>query len=71
MVFDIPLNSKVTGENNYDISTVLNYSLGIGYKYKDKISLEIRTFTNRDLLGYSARVGDFQSSSLILGYTIF
>jgi hypothetical protein len=70
-VFDIPVNSKVTGENNYDISTVLNYSLGIGYKYKDKISLELRTFTNRDLLGYTTRVGDFQSSSLILGYTIF
>lgn len=70
-VFDFPLNSKLTGENNFDISSSLNYSLGVGYKFKDKVSIEFRTFTKRDLLGYSTKIGDFKSSSLILGYTLF
>lgn len=71
LVFDIPLNSEITGENNFEVSSVLNYSLGIGYKFKDKISLEFRTFTKRDLLGYFTRTGDFSSSSLVIGYTLF
>lgn len=71
VMYDFPMNSKITGQNDFDISSGINYSLGIGYKFKDKISLEFRTYTKRDLLGYFTRVGDFKSSSLILGYTLF
>ncbi|WP_299013651.1 tRNA modification GTPase [uncultured Polaribacter sp.] len=71
IVYDIPLNSKITGENNLEIDPVINYSFGLGYKFKDKISIEYRMFTTRDALGYINRIGDFNSTSLVLGYTLF
>lgn len=71
LVIDFPMNSIITGENNFNIDTTINYSFGIGYKFKDKISLEFRTFTERDLLGYSIRVGNYRATSLIIGYSIF
>ncbi|MEO9076847.1 MAG: outer membrane beta-barrel protein [Gelidibacter sp.] len=49
-----------------------NYALGIGYKLKDRYSLEIRYLTSREILeNYMAWDSKLQTTSFILGYTIF
>jgi hypothetical protein len=35
---------------NFDGKSDINYAVGIGYKYKDKFSVELRTSSQRDLL---------------------
>lgn len=55
-----------------EINTRNNVAFGIGYKYNDKFSLQLRFQTNREILG-SQQIWSsaYQSSSFILGYTIF
>lgn len=54
------------------INTKNNVAFGIGYKYNDKFSLQLRFQTNREILGNQPNWSSaYQSSSVILGYTIF
>ncbi|MEO8774008.1 MAG: outer membrane beta-barrel protein [Gelidibacter sp.] len=49
-----------------------NYAFGIGYKFKDRYSLEIRYLSSREILtNYMAWDSKLQTTSFILGYTIF
>ena len=49
-----------------------NFGFGIGYKYKDKYSFEIRYLTSKKILeNYMAWDSKLQTTSFILGYTIF
>ncbi|HUH26844.1 outer membrane beta-barrel protein [Gelidibacter sp.] len=49
-----------------------NYGFGVGYKFKDRYSLEIRYLTSREILeNYMAWDSKLQTTSFILGYTIF
>ncbi|AYN02801.1 PorT family protein [Flavobacterium sp. 140616W15] len=49
-----------------------NFGIGAGYKFMDKYSLEVRLQTNRQLLSkYSFWQADYNSFSVIIGYTIF
>lgn len=58
--------------SNLKINTKSNLALGIGYKFKDKYSVELRHQTKRELLrDYITLTGNYQTSSLIFGYTIF
>ncbi len=48
-----------------------NYAFGIGYKLKDRYSLEIRYLTSKEILeNYMAWDSKLQTTSFILGYTI-
>jgi hypothetical protein len=54
------------------IETRINFALGIGYKYKDRYSLEIRHQTKREILGKSMIwSSDYKTLSMIFGYSIF
>ncbi|QQV01398.1 MULTISPECIES: outer membrane beta-barrel protein [Chryseobacterium] len=75
--YTIPISGKT--DVNYEFNTDLysnrtgqKFEFGIGYKYIDKFSSEIRFQSNQDLV---PREADFssklQSFSLILGYTLF
>lgn len=49
-----------------------NVALGLGYKFKDKYSLEIRYLTGREILGgYTYYRSDYKTLSVIIGYTLF
>ena len=49
-----------------------NFAMGLGYKYNDRYSLELRYFTDRDIL---SKIGNYRSEyktvSVILGYKLF
>ncbi|MCU4165272.1 hypothetical protein [Carboxylicivirga caseinilyticus] len=79
MIFDRSIDSKV--EFTRDDKSLLysleaypsnNFCFGLGYKYMDKISLEIQYKTSRDfLINYYNWKADYKTVSFVLGYTIF
>lgn len=74
LVINYAFNSAVFSDVNSDIKIVskVNGAFGLGYKLMDKYLLELRYFTNRDVLfGYNNYKSDFKSFSLIFGYTLF
>ncbi|WP_158281298.1 outer membrane beta-barrel protein [Dyadobacter jejuensis] len=74
IIFDFRSNSKISLNNlNYlDISNASNFAGGIGYKYHDKFSLELRYQTSRNILReYTFWDSQYQTVSLILGYSLF
>ncbi|WP_435623263.1 tRNA modification GTPase [Flagellimonas sp.] len=55
-----------------DVTTSNNIALGLGYKLKDRYSLEIRYFTSRDVIGEQLqRQANLNTLSIILGYSVF
>jgi hypothetical protein len=75
-VIDFSLNSsiKITRTDNTvlnlsDINSRRNFALGFGYKNKDRYSIELRYYTNREILdNYIFSNSDYKTTSLILGY---
>jgi len=58
--------------SSLDITSRPNLSLGIGYKYKNRLSLEIRQQTKRQILSdYNYWKTNYGTMSIILGYTLF
>jgi hypothetical protein len=48
-----------------------NWAFGLGYKYNNRYSIELRQLTRREILNdYTSKVSDYKSFSIILGYTI-
>ena len=78
-VFDFNLKSSIeirrddnTYYNSLLVSTLNNTSFGVGYKYKDKYSIETRYQTSRTLLSdYLFWDSSYTTASLIFGYTLF
>lgn len=73
-VFDFGLRSKVdfSSGSDLDIKSRNNIAFGLGYKYVDRYSLEARYNLNRAILGnYINYNSDYNSLSLVLGYTLF
>ena len=72
-VIDFQLKSKVKFERSeVEISSGNNIIFGAGYKYNDKLSLELRFGTNRNLFqNYIYLSSDYTTASLIFGYTVF
>jgi len=57
---------------SFDLSIVFNASIGFGYKFKDRYSLEFRYNTPRGLTdNYVVWDTKYNTSALIFGYTIF
>lgn len=55
-----------------EISTRMNFAVGIGYKYNDRFSLEMRYQTKKEILGkYITWSSDYKTFSMIFGYSIF
>ncbi|MFQ3214706.1 MAG: hypothetical protein ACI9XJ_002038 [Marivirga sp.] len=69
----IVIASSTTGARyDLDISSGTNFALGIGFKYNDRYSFELRHQTSRDLLNtYSAWTSSFDSFSIIFAYSFF
>lgn len=55
-----------------EIDSRINLAIGIGYKYNDKFSLEMRYQTKRELFGKSfIWSSEYKALSVIFGYSIF
>ena len=73
-VVDFSTNSTIDFSivSDLEIKTGTNVALGMGFKFKDKISLELRYQTSRDILaGYFFWESKYNTTSLIFGYSIF
>lgn len=78
-IFDLSkktlIEFKRADESNLESLEILtgnNLAFGIGYKYKDKYSLEMRSQTSRNILGgYTSWGSNYKTYSIILGYSIF
>jgi len=73
-LYDISNNLVVAFESRSDleIKSLYNFGFGIGYKYGDSYSLELRYETNRDLLGkYTFWDSQYKTVAVIFGFTVF
>ncbi len=73
-IAELSMNSLI----DYDYSSDLeiksrnNLAFGLGFKYKDTYSLELRYLMAREILGdYVHWASEYQTFSVILGYSIF
>lgn len=78
-VFDFPNNSSIKLLRNdgslhseLEIKSRWNLAIGVGYKYKDRYSLEIRYNTKREILSdYLLWNSNYNSLNMILGLSFF
>ncbi len=73
-VFDFGKSSIIDFEDgaDLDITTRNNFGIGLGYKYHDRVSLEIRYQTPRELLGDYPNIGsNYNTFSVIAGFSVF
>lgn len=72
-VFDVKMKSEIKYDFQIlEISSGNNVAFGAGYKYNDRFSAEFRVSTNRNLLkNYNNFTSNYQTMSLIFGYTLF
>lgn len=73
-LLDFSLNSTIeyTTVVNLDIETGVNLAFGLGYKFNDRYSMELRYLTNRNILSsYLYWGSDYNTFSVILGYSFF
>lgn len=79
MVLDFSSNSKINFTradgstiNSLKISSGTSLGIGLGCKFKDKYSIEVRCLTSRGLLKkYSSWNSSYSAVSLIAGYSFF
>jgi hypothetical protein len=70
LIYDSNLNDSQI--NSLEINTSFNMAFGLGYKYNDKYSIELRYQTPRHLLSsYSNWIADYKTLSIVFGYSIF
>ena len=68
-IYDLALNSKVRG---LDVKSGPNLGIGMGYNYNNTYSIEFRYQTKRNLLTeYALWTSNYQTASIIFGYTLF
>ncbi|TDD75285.1 porin family protein [Flavobacterium caseinilyticum] len=78
-IFDVNSKSSIeftrapnTYINSAKLITRSNFGFGVGYKFKDKYSLEMRWQTSRNVTGdYFIWNSDYKTFSVIFGYSLF
>jgi len=75
-VLDFDLASSIYSERkdlfDYDINSTPNFILGLGYKFKNKYSFEIRNNFKRDITSkYTFMNSNYNKISFIFGYNLF
>lgn len=78
-IFDFNIKSSIelknadnTILNSLEINSRNNLGFGLGYKFKDKYSLEMRYLTSRNILGdYLYWKSNYNTLAVMIGYSIF
>lgn len=74
LVIDFPTKSIIEFDNglNYDINSVPNFAIGLGYTFNKRFALELRYYTSRDVVNESGSwFSDYNTVSIIFGYSFF
>lgn len=74
MALDFPVNSVLKPENGdeFEINSKPNMAFGLGYKFGERYSLELRYHSPREILnGYTSWKSEYNTLSVIFGYSIF
>lgn len=73
IVYDTALNKELSFEigNDLEVRTSLSYVLGLGYKYNNWLSAELRHLTSRNIVDVPTFYTDYKSFSLLIGLTLF
>ncbi|MNT05457.1 hypothetical protein D3C72_1400760 [compost metagenome] len=79
LIYDFSSKSSIefkrannTNYNTLEIKSGNNFGFGVGYKLKDKYSLEMRYQTSRNILGdYVYWNSNYNKLSIIFGYSMF
>lgn len=73
VLFDLPESAvEYSTGRDLEIDSGGNFGLGFGYKHRDKYTVEVRIQENRGVLGsYQFWSSEYQTLSLIVGYTLF
>ncbi|MGI9551624.1 MAG: hypothetical protein ACR2MT_10520 [Aurantibacter sp.] len=66
---DMETGAKLNTPTEYIINPLSNFAVGLGYKYGNKVSLELRYDDTRELLRYNNVKSKFNNISVVLGYT--
>ncbi|WP_149276547.1 outer membrane beta-barrel protein [Pareuzebyella sediminis] len=72
VVFDLPLNAIVDYDRvtDLEIKSSPNLAIGFGYKFKNKIGLELRWYSSRNVVRQWQNISsDYKAISAILGYS--
>jgi len=73
-LMDFAQNSSIDYDNgtSWEIKSRFNFLGGIGLRYQNRFSLEVRYLTNREILSqYRIREGKYSGISIIVGYRLF
>lgn len=78
-IFDFNIKSSIELKgsdnsilNSLDINSRNNLGFGLGYKFKDKFSMEMRYLTSRNILGdYLYWKSNYNKLAVMIGYSIF
>ena len=72
LVYDFPLNTQIAFDSGFPLASENNvsFALGGGWSYR-KITAELRYYTPRKIVNWSAFPSDYHKLSFILGYKIF
>lgn len=72
-IIDFKMKSSIKTEySELEILSGNNFALGVGYKYNNKFISELRIQTSKNLLqGYNYWESNYNTVSIILGYTLF
>lgn len=74
IIFDFTSNSIIDFDTvtDLDVKSSPNLAIGLGYKFNDKYSLELRYHTSRDILRHWITYdSSYRAVSVIIGYSIF
>jgi len=83
-IIDVPFDSSIESkriDNNSNVETAYfpleisrssNFGFGVGYKFKDKYSIEMRYYSNSNIFSrHKMYTSDFNKISAIVGYSMF
>lgn len=69
VIYDFGLNNPQI--DLLEIETPFNMAFGLGYKYNDKFSIELRYQTPRQLLSNFDFFAEYKTLSIVFGYSLF
>jgi len=69
--FNLKFDFQREAISTLELNSGLNLALGLGYKYNNRYSVELRYHTNRDLMtNHRTWYSNYSTVALILGYSI-
>ncbi len=69
--YDVRRTNSSSFPLEHEFTTAINAMGGVGYLYNDKLSVELRYQTERNIFGSKPLSSEYKSLSFIIGYRLF